>query len=442
MTHVREEISFGLSERGKRGSLLLLTTTTGYQTRQFVEAAQKTGVSVVLGSDRCHRLADPWRDGALPLKFENPDESAAKIVDFTRGVPLAGIVALGDCTPPTAARAARALGLPFHSPHAADTCRDKYLSRCRLAEAGLKIPAFIRYPGDANPRDLLSSGSPPVGYPCVLKPLALSASRGVIRADNPEQFIRAFDRIRKLLSSPEVRVSRQPAHCFIQVEEYIEGEEFAIEAVVEHGRLRLLAIFDKPDPLEGPTFAETIYVTPSRLSLAAQQKIADTLAGAAWALGLDHGPVHAEVRLNARGAWILEVAARPIGGLCARALRLQSAKFDRSLTLEELLIRLALDEDVHDAEREAAASGVMMIPVLEEGILERVEGVEEAKALAGIEEIILTSRPADKLVPWPEGSSYPGFIFARGDSPEFVEQALRQAQAQLRFVVTPALAVI
>jgi hypothetical protein len=421
---------------------MLLTTTTGYQTRQFVQAAQSIGVSVVIGSDRCHRLEDPWQDGALPLRFENPSEAAARVVDYGRATPLQGMVALGDCTPPTAARASTALGLPFHPPEAADTCRDKYLSRRKLARAGLPVPAFARYPVDADPARLNHSDHRAVGFPCVLKPLSLSASRGVIRADHPAEFVAAFERIRRLLRSPEVRILRQESSEFIQAEQYIEGDEFAIEGVVDRGRFRILAVFDKPDPLAGPYFTETLYVTPSRLDPAKQQLIATTLARAVESLGLYHGPVHAEARLNARGVWLLEVAARPIGGLCSRALRFQSPGLGANVSLEELLIRFALDERIDEIRREEPASGVMMIPVLEEGILERVEGIEEAQRVPGIGEIILSARPTERLVPWPEGSSYPGFIFARGPSPEFVEDALRKAYRRLRFVLTAALPIL
>lgn len=422
--------------------LMILTTTTGYQTGQFAEAAKKAGLTVVFGSDRCHRLEDPWRDGALALPFGRPDEAAQKIVEYAKTSPLDGLVALGDCTPPTAARACISLGLPFHSTEAADVCRDKYRSRASLAAAGLNVPKFVRYPLESDPIAVHDSPGFPAGFPCVLKPLAFSASRGVIRADNREEFVAAFERIRRLLRSPEVRAMREESTEFIQVESYIEGEEIAVEAIVDRGRLRILAIFDKPDPLTGPYFAETIYVTPTRLSEEMQAQVTETLAKAVRVLGLSHGPLHAEVRINSRGAWILEIAARSIGGLCSRALRFTSRKMRGFFSLEELLVRLALGEDVSNFEREACASGVMMIPVVEDGILEVVKGLEQARATPEVEEIIMTTRPPQRLVPWPEGSSYPGFIFARGDSPEIVIQALRAAWGKLRFVLSPALPVL
>jgi len=420
----------------------LLTTTTGYQTRAFVQAAEKPGLAVVFGTDRCHVLDDPWQDGALPLRFENPEEAAAKIVEHARRQPIHAIVALGDCTPPVASRASEALGLLYHRVEASDICRDKYRSRQRLQECGLKVPGFARFPIDADPSDIMKPGNLPIGFPCVLKPLALSASRGVIRADNPQEFVSAFERIQSLLRSPEVQVTRQGTSHYLQVEEYIEGDEIAVEGVVDHGRLKVLAIFDKPDPLVGPFFGESLYVTPSRLPPETQAEIMETLRRAAHALGLYHGPLHAELRINRQGPWIMEVAARSIGGLCSCALRFRAPDRDENIPLEELLIRLALGEGIETIRREEAASGVMMIPVPEAGIFQSVEGVEVARQTPGIEEILITARPTQKLVPLPEGSSYPGFIFARGPSPEIVEQALRHAHQKLHFVVSPALPVI
>ena len=427
---------------GARRQLLLLTTTTGYQTRSFVQAAEKLGLAVVFGTDRCHVLDDPWQDGALALRFEHPEEAAARIVERASREAVHAIVALGDCTPPTAARAAEALGLLYHRPETSDICRDKYRSRQRLEECGLKVPRFARFPINADPAEIVRPGNAPFNFPCVLKPLALSGSRGVIRANSAPEFISAFKRIRSLLRSPEVQARREETSNYLQIEEYIEGDEIAVEGAVDHGRLKVLALFDKPDPLVGPFFEESIYVTPSRLPLETQAEVMETLRRAAQALGLYHGPLHAELRINRQGPWIMEVAARSIGGLCSRVLRFRSPGLDEKISLEELMIRLALGEEIEAVRREEAASGVMMIPVPEAGVFQRVEGVEEARRTPGIEEIIITARPTEKLVPLPEGSSYPGFIFARGPSPEFVEQALRSARQKLHFVLSPALPVI
>lgn len=421
-----------MSRTAKR--VVLLCTTTGYQTRAFAQAAQKAGVDVTFGSDRCHVLEDPWQDGALPLRFEDPNFSAHKICDFARGTPVHAIVSIGDRPTPTGARACELLGLLGHPAAAAEICRDKYLSRARLRSAGLRLPEFRRFPVGADPREIVRAER--IFFPCVLKPLALSGSRGVIRANTPKEFVEAFNRIRKLLQGADIGVLRDAASEFIQVENYLEGVEIAVEGLVDHGRLKVLAIFDKPDPMEGPFFEETIYVAPSRLGAEVQAEVARVLQSAVNALGLYHGPLHAELRINPQGVWIMEVAARPIGGLCARALR-----FGDGVSLEELIIRHALGQPVSDLEREKASSGVMMIPIPQEGIYEGVENVAEAARVPGVEAIEITAKVRQKLVPLPEGSSYLGFIFARADSPEFVEKALRGAHGKLRFVISAALPV-
>ena len=422
--------------------ILLLCTTTGYQAQAFADAAEKLRLEVVFGTDRCHVLHDPWGDDAIPLRFENPEENTRKIVELARERPLAAIVQIGDRATETAALASKALGLLNHPPEAAEACRDKYLARKRLRRAGLKVPDYVRFPLDDDPRQLLATGAIKMDVPRVLKPLALSASRGVIRADTPEDFVRGYERIRALLKTPEVGVLREETSNFIQVETYIEGDEVAVEAIVDCGRLRVLAIFDKPDPLTGPFFEETIYVTPSRLAHETQQRIVQTLAKSVAALGLYHGPVHAELRINAADIWGMEVAARSIGGLCSRALRFEIPLVDKEVSLEELLIRLMLGLDVSRIYRADTASGVMMIPIPEAGFYQETQGVDEARAVDGIEDIVITAKESQKLVPLPEGASYLGFIFARGASPEFVESALRRAHEKLRFVISPALPVI
>ena len=352
--------------------------------------------------------------------------------------------------PLRAARACRTLGLPGHPPEAADICRDKYRSRERLRGAGLAVPSFIRFALGADPARILNSSGLPFGFPCVLKPLSLSASRGVIRADNPGQFVRAFERIRSMLRSREVQVLRENLSNFIQVEAYIEGTEVAVEGLMERGQLKVLAIFDKPDPLSGPYFEETIYVTPSRLGAEVETAIIAVLRRAVDALGLWHGPLHAELRLSPEslvsgdpaGLFVLEIAARSIGGLCSRALRFSSSAGGELFSLEEMLIRLALGERVNEVQRETAASGVMMIPIPQAGIYEDVEGIGATQSTPGIENVIITVSPGEKLVPLPEGASYLGFIFARGSSPEGVEESLRRAHQALRFKLRPLLPVM
>ena len=423
--------------------LLLLATTTGYQTQAFAEAARGLGLEVVLGTDRCHVLEDPWQDAALPLRFEDPTHSAEEICRYAREHPIQAVAAVGDKPTVTAAVACRALGMAWHSPEGAEACHNKFLARQRLEKAGLNVPAYACHSSHSGPPPADSRGVSRVPFPCVLKPVSLAASRGVIRADNPEQFAAAFQRIAALLASPEIQVKKEMETEQILVEEYIPGPEFSVEGLMWQGQLRVLAVFDKPDPLEGPYFEETIYVTPSRLPASKQAALTDCLERAVRALGLFHGPLHAEFRLNDRGPWLLDVAARPIGGLCSRALR-----FGTGMSLEELVIRNALGrrnargESLDGICREPAAAGVMMIPVPGAGVFEGVEGVEEALRAPGIEEVRITAKLHQKLVPWPEGASYPGFLFARASSPEAVEEALREAHRRLRFQISPILAVV
>ena len=449
---MREERTQGLIDASQPKRLLLLTTTTGYQTRAFIETANKLDLGIVLGTDRCHVLEDPWQDGALPLRFEDPEGSARHIVEYAGRNLVHAVVCVGDRPTPTAALACARLGLLHHPLRAAESCRDKYLSRERLRAAGLDMPSFNRFPVAMDPGTILRMDPTIVHFPCVLKPLALAAGRGVIRADNPREFVTAFERIKALLLRPEVRVMREETSNFIQVEEYVEGEEIAVEAVVDRGRFRVLAIFDKPDPLVGPFFEETIYVTPSRLKPEVQGAVIKTLEQAVKAFGLYHGPLHAELRVESgevthtsgrvKHIWILEVAARSIGGLCSRALRFCPRPPGESFSLEEVVIRLALGEDISAVERESVASGVMMIPIPGAGLYQEVKGMEEARQTPGIKEIIIAAKPAQQLEPLPEGSSYLGFIFACGPSPELVEKALRRAHQQLYFVIAPALPVI
>ncbi len=410
--------------------LLLLATTTGYQAEEFRQAAERMGVSLALATDRCHVLEDPWGDRALPIRLENPEESARRVVEFARENSISGVVAIGDPVTPIAALACRELGFAYHSPEAAGACRNKFLARERYRGSGLPVPWYRRFPArDDPPAD--------VPFPCVLKPLGLSASRGVIRADDPAEFAAAFARIRALLETADVQRLRDEASGWIQVESYIPGCEVALEGLLTRGKLQVLAIFDKPDPLEGPYFEETIYVTPPRLAAESQRAIVDCVERAVAALGLWHGPLHAELRLNDQGAWMLDMAARPIGGLCARALR-----FCGGMRLEELILRHALGEPVEHLAREHAAAGVMMIPIPRAGMLEGVENVEAAAQTPGVESIEITAKLKQEMVPLPEGSSYLGFIFARGESPEFVEGALRAAHKKLRFVIATKLAVV
>jgi hypothetical protein len=422
---------------GKR--VLLFTGKLGYQTRSFEDAAQRLNVQLVYVTDRCHQLDDPWNDGAIAVHFENAEAAAYAVMDAvrSRSAEADGVLALGDRPAQAAAFAARGIGLPFHQPAAVEACRSKLRTREVLRDAGLPVPWFRALRTKPSPEPALLG----ITYPCVLKPLSLSASQGVIRANDRDEFIAAAARIARLLSTPAIRSTHEPNLDQILAEGYIPGTEVAVEGLLRHGELRILAIFDKPDPLEGPFFEETIYLTPSRLSGAEQDSVSRCASGAVRALGLTHGPVHAEFRVNGSGVWPIEVAPRPIGGLCARALRFVSRDGHDRVSLEELLVRHALDLPGSDLPRERSASGVMMIPVPSSGILERVDGQDAARETPGISELVVTARLHDYIEAWPEGSSYLGFLFASGAAPKDVEQSLRDAHGKLRFKLTPRLPV-
>jgi biotin carboxylase len=389
--------------------LLLVASKLGYQIRQFAEAGRRASAEVVIASDRCGRMDDPWGDHAIPVKFDRAEEAIARL----RGTWFDGVAAVGDRPALLAAKVAEAVGLPFHSVAAARAAQDKAAARALLA-GKLRAPkSFLADDPDAADRAL---------YPCVLKPLRMSASCGVIRANDPAEFRAAFARIRRM------------GEGCVQVEGYIPGREYAVEGIATHGEFRALAIFDKPDPLEGPYFEETIYTTPSRAPETVQRELLDTTAEAVRILGLRHGPVHAELRHNEEGAWLLEAHARPIGGLCSKAVR-----FEGGMPLEELIVRHAIGEDVSGWEREKHAAGVMMIPIPHGGLYDSVSGEEQARAVPGVEDVIVTAKEGQLLLPLPEGSSYMGFIFARAGTPEEAEAALRRSHAELRFEIATVL---
>ncbi|HYA64958.1 MAG TPA: ATP-grasp domain-containing protein, partial [Candidatus Sulfotelmatobacter sp.] len=301
----------------QRKRILLFATKLGYQTRSFQGAADKLGVELAYVTDRCGRLDDPWNDHALAVHFELPEGAAGAVLEAQRGLRVDGVLAVGDRPTPAAAYVARGLGLAHNHPASVEACRNKLRMREVLRDARMPVPWFRSVALDPPPEPSLLG----IRYPCVLKPISLSASQGVVRANNREEFLAGAARLKRLLDSPEIRATREPHLDQMLVEGYLEGREMAVEGLLTEGSLRILAIFDKPDPLEGPYFEETIYVTPSRLSPAEQRAIEQSFLGSVRALGLTHGSVHAEFRLNEQGVWPIEVAARPIGGLCARALR-------------------------------------------------------------------------------------------------------------------------
>jgi biotin carboxylase len=389
--------------------VLLILPTATYRAPDFLAAARALGVEVIVGSEQPQAMAGSMGDRSVVVPLEDPGAAVEAVAALHGRSPLDAVVAVDDQGVLIAAKAAARLGLPHNPLDAVAATRDKAAMRRAFAAAGVPQPRFEVIDGEPTAS---------VGFPCVIKPVSLAASRGVIRADDPAAATTAAARVRAMVDGP------------LLVEEYVPGVEVAVEGLLRAGRLEVLAVFDKPDPLEGPYFEETIYVTPSRLAPELLATIERVTADAAAALGLVEGPVHAELRGDGDRVVVLELAARSIGGLCSRALR-----FGAGISLEAVVLRHALGLPLADLRREAAASGVMMIPIPGAGTLEAVHGQDDARAVPGVVGLEITIAPGRPVQPLPEGDRYLGFIFARGSTPDAVEDALRASHACLDIVI-------
>lgn len=403
--------------------VMLLMSPATYRSGAFLKAATVLDIEAVTVVDMPELLREYWHQD-LAVSFANIEQAFPDVVRLARERGVDAVLSVDDAATELAALGARELGFAHNSPDAALAARDKLIMREMLTTAGVKCPWYAVFPVSIDPRLIAES----LEYPCVVKPLRLSGSRGVIRADNPDALIAAFRRTAAIVrdESPEVDDAQ------ILIEEYLPGDEVALEGLMTDGELHVLALFDKPDPLIGPYFEETIYVTPSRHSAELQAEIAREAAAAAAGLGLRHGPIHAELRINERGSWLIEVAGRSIGGLCSTIL-----SFGTGMSLEEIILRHAVQMAIPSFDRTGGAVGVMMIPIPAKGFLRNVEEIDAAKAVPGVTGIEITAPLNYPIVPLPEGSSYLGFIFARGESPAAVEVALRAAHDHLRIEIDP-----
>lgn len=414
-------MSFSVNPNPKR--VLLLVTPSSYRGAAFSTAAERLGIDVVHAVDLPEALTREWHV-PLGLDFSRPEQAAREIESYARENPLDAIISVDDSATVLAAMASSRLGLPSNSPEAAIAARDKHLMRSLLQERGVPVPRFQAWPATVDEAHLGSL----LDYPVVVKPTHLSGSRGVIRANDSAEFADVVRRARQV-----IELDGQPIeNSTILIEDFIPGFEVALEGLLNDGELHVLALFDKPDPLDGPFFEETIYVTPSRLPESTQWAITQCTKDAALALGLQQGPVHAELRVNERGPWIIEVAGRSIGGLCSTVL-----EFGTGRALEELILMQATGADLQGLGRSDDAVGVMMIPIPKGGVLRKVDGIDAGRNVAGVTGIEITARLNHPIVPLPEGAAYLGFIFAKGDSPDEVEQSLRVAHSCLEFHITP-----
>ena len=408
--------------------LLLLLPATTYRAEAFLEAAHRLKLDVTVASDEAILQHLRQYQDFLPLRLHDLEDSVRTVTAFSRQHPVDVVIGVDDRTAVLAARIAAALGLPHNSAESVEAAHNKHRMRQLLHEQEVPVPRFAVWGLDADPVALAGT----ISFPCVVKPLILSASCGVIRANNAEEFVTAFERAAALLRQLGLAATEDAGRQLL-VEEFVPGREVAVEGLLTNGELHALALFDKPDPLDGPFFEETIYVTPSRLLASLQSEIASWAGRAARALGLREGPVHGEFRINDRGVWVIELAARSIGGRCSQTLR-----FAAGLSLEELILRHAFRMELPALERVGQAAGVMMLPIPYGGIFSGVRGLAAARAVPGIEALEITAVPGEPLVPLPEGTRYLGFMIARGDTPERVEAALREAHRHLDVVVNAA----
>lgn len=407
--------------------MLLLSPAT-YRAAAFTRAAEKLGLETIQVVDLPKELAEHY-DARFTVDFDAPEASVQRILELVGESPVDAILSVDDSATELAALANARLGYPHNSPESATAARDKHVMRTMLRAGGAPCPFFELVPVATDPRTIASK----IAYPCVIKPRRLSGSRGVIRADDPAQFVAAFERVKRMLAEDGYDLKG----ASLLVEEYLPGIEVALEGLLTDGSLEVLTLFDKPDPLDGPFFEETIYLTPSRLPAKIQQDIADATAASARALGLQNGPVHAELRINERGPWMVEMAGRSIGGLCSTIL-----EFGAGVGLEEIILRHAVGLDVPTLELSNTAAGVMMIPIPKAGRLRGCSGVEHALEVPGIQGIEITAKMNYPIVPLPEGSSYLGFIFAKGATPEEVETSIRKAHDRLDFRIDPLIPLV
>ncbi len=413
------------SPAASRDCIALVATPGSYRTNSFGAAVAALGFTPLIITSANAAAVPP---GTIGIAADIGDfQSIVAAIETRPGIErIRAVIGIDDGTVEVAARVAAALDLPHNPPDAARATRDKSLSRICLSQVeGLSVPRFMQIdPGDAS-RDVKPAFEPP----WVVKPTTMSASQGVIRVDTLDALPAVVDRVRAIAA----RGGHGDAP--ILIEQFVPGFEIAVEGMLVDGVFTELATFDKPEPLDGPYFEETYYITPGRFEAARGFEIYATVARACSALGLVIGPVHAELRVDGDRLWILEVAGRTIGGDCAGLFQVAT-----DIAVENLVISTAAGSAPTAGKVEGAA-GVLMIPVPAAGILRRVEGISAARDVPGVLDVRIDIRDGYEMVPWPEGNSYPGFIFAAGESPDTVYASLKRAHEELKFVLAPSLPV-
>lgn len=406
-------------------SVLILAPHGSYRTFDFIRSAERLGIRTLIASEGKHSIISAYAQG-IHLDFTQDSDAVYQALNqAVSHFKISGVIATDDYTAELAARIAQQLGLPHNDPAAVRLTQRKDLARDRLQQYGVSKPGHKRIDLEQDIQQQINN----LVFPLVVKPVGLSASRGVIRANDLDELQHAIERVRRLLLSMN-DLDSEVRH-FLLVEEFISGREVAVEAMLSEGKLNVLTIFDKPDPLEGPFFEESYYITPTTLSQTLQQQIQSVLEDACRAYGLSEGPIHAECRIRDDQVYVIEIAARTIGGLCGRLL-----SFGTGYSLEELVLNQAMGRQVEISKTEQAG-GVLMIPIPKAGVLKRVEGLLEAQKVPFVDEVNIQIREGHELIPLPEGASYLGFIFAYAPTTQQAEQALRDAHAKLKFVIAP-----
>lgn len=404
--------------------ILIIAPHGSYRTFPFIEAARELGLHSLIASEGRHSIVSAYSQG-IHVDFSDPDSAFDEIVNAIVGRTICGVIATDDSTTELAARISRYLSLPHNDPNAVKITQRKDLARDVLQAKRVPKPSHRRI----DTQQVLDSQLRDLNFPVVVKPVSLSASRGVIRANDPTELRHAIERVCRLLGT--ITDLDADSRRYLLIEEFVYGQEVAVEAMLYNGKLDILTVFDKPDPLDGPYFEETLYVTPSRHAASTLARLTQVIQQACDAYGLTEGPIHAECRINDLGVFVLEVAARTIGGMCGRLLQ-----FGTGHSLEQLVVSHAMGRRVSTCATHGAA-GVLMIPIPKAGLLKRVEGLLAAQQVRGISEVNIQIREGHELVPLPEGASYLGFVFASGETVQQVEDALREAHTKLHFVIAP-----
>ena len=407
-------------------AVILIIPSASYRTSAFINAIEKLDLKVLVISDKSQVFSGKYPNNLLITNFHHWKDRLDEISEWSELNGLKAVIGVDEESIVLAANLSNYLKVEHNTVESVLLTKDKYLMRIELKKAGVNSPWFKRFLIHDFPNENINE----ISFPCVIKPTFLSASRGVIRVNTIKELVNGIKTINELLSLEEIRERGGEKSDWILVEEYIPGKEVAIEGIVSKGKLKILTVFDKPEPLEGPTFEETIIVTPSALSEKNQLSLFETAQNAVKALGIVKGPVHVEVRINSSGNYILECASRSIGGLCSKVL-----EFQGGMSLEELILRSYLGRNVEKSKLTGSARGVMMMPTEKMGILKEMRGVEDALNVKGVTDLQITVKPGEKLEPLPKGDRYLGFIFAEDKDQELVIKALKNAWSKIAVVL-------